>query len=57
MYPYKNLTKDKFYCYDDGRPSIEITYDYVPEKYVTIEQAENDIKAYYRILKEKLRIH
>lgn len=54
LYPYDNLSKENFYCSYRGCPFVIVSYDKVPEKYITIEQADHDIIVYYKILKERL---
>ena len=57
LYPYKNISKENI-SYSHMYPGclkIRVIYDSVPEKYLTLSQAEHDIQVYYKILKDKLR--
>ena len=54
LYPYTNINKKMISCSHTTATTlvIEVIYDLVPEKYITIEQVEHDIFTYYNVLKK-----
>lgn len=53
LYPYTAIDREKIECLSNTMnfAIVQVTYDCVPEKYVTFEQAKHDIECYYDILK------